>query len=268
MMCHDYYIVPDSSSGGVLMLTRILCGVLLSCLLFNARANGGDLPEASIFQTQITPTSYTYTHNVGEFDVATSNGVAHYEVSELPNPALISSINSDGYLQSDSSIIYYFRIGFHDLSGPAPVLVDTMIGGDTGVYGDAYATAGVYSWQADGSGAGNQLFRVCSATTARFCAGYSGSAGETFSGTLYTGVTYALDIYTTLVGYSGISYANARIDPYIFIDPSVPDAASYSVDVSAGIGNFPSTVPEPPDLLMAVAGVALLAALRPRPKAC
>jgi len=61
-----------------------------------------------------------------------------------------------------------------------------------------------------------------------------------FDGTASLGTVYELDALVQAYAYAGGS-ATAMIDPQIFIDPSFPDAADFTIEVSA----FTSTVPEP-----------------------
>ena len=61
---------------------------------------------------------------------------------------------------------------------------------------------------------------------------------------------------------SGPQSASAYNDPFFFIDPSVPNAAQYSILTSPGIGNSP-VVPEPSTWMMLLTGMAGLGLLKP-----
>ena len=55
----------------------------------------------------------------------------------------------------------------------------------------------------------------------------------------------------------GLATASALADPYIYIDPTTPNASQYSIVVSQGIGNTPSgSTPEPSSLILLGSGLA------------
>ena len=80
-------------------------------------------------------------------------------------------------------------------------------------------------------------------------------------------LTITMDTITRVSSsYNASVKANAQLDPYIYIDPSFPDAALYSIQISPGIANTP--VPEPATLLPVALGALALVrrrSLRSRP---
>jgi hypothetical protein len=54
--------------------------------------------------------------------------------------------------------------------------------------------------------------------------------------------------------------ARAFADPFIYVDPTFPNASLYGVVVSPGVGNVPiSPVPEPAPAMLRLAASALIA---------
>lgn len=81
----------------------------------------------------------------------------------------------------------------------------------------------------------------------------SGSAGRVFM--------------QVLVAASSVAEgpAFARIDPFIFVDPSFANAADYTITVAGGVGNaLPPAVPEPGSWALLLAGLGGLKAARRR----
>jgi hypothetical protein len=77
-----------------------------------------------------------------------------------------------------------------------------------------------------------------------------------FSGTLHldvaTGADNLVDLYVEAGnGVHQIGVFSASADPHIFVDPTFPNAAEYSVVLSDGVGNgLSANVPEPSTIIM------------------
>jgi hypothetical protein len=54
---------------------------------------------------------------------------------------------------------------------------------------------------------------------------------------------------------AGANSGEAYADPYLYIDPSTPDAADYSITLSPGVGNGLPGVPEPASWALMILGV-------------
>jgi PEP-CTERM motif len=67
-------------------------------------------------------------------------------------------------------------------------------------------------------------------------------------------------------GALGASFNGATVsaDPHLFVDPSFPDAAEYSILLSPNVGNAVPTIPEPSTWVLMGAGLVGLAGLRRR----
>jgi hypothetical protein len=114
--------------------------------------------------------------------------------------------------------------------------------------------------------------QLTSSGGASICAqtGETGCVGSKFDGTLHefdsVGVVYSLhlEVIATMNGAFGGS-ALASVDPHIFIDPSDPHIADYSITLSEGVSNVTAGVPEPAGWALLLTGFAALgAALRAR----
>jgi hypothetical protein len=88
-----------------------------------------------------------------------------------------------------------------------------------------------------------------------------------FSGTLAwqamsgeTGDTLHLAVEAQSGDSSFAEWANAAVDPYIFIDPNFANASNYSIIVSPGVGNgLPvSALPEPATMALTASGLIML----------
>jgi hypothetical protein len=94
--------------------------------------------------------------------------------------------------------------------------------------------------------------------------------GEVFNGTLdfeaTTGVVYDLHLEVE----AGTAFSEdpnsgtASADPHIFVNPTFPDAADYSIVLSPGVGNAVPTIPEPRTWAMTLIGFAGLGLARYR----
>ncbi|MCP5144872.1 MAG: hypothetical protein H6978_08620 [Gammaproteobacteria bacterium] len=82
----------------------------------------------------------------------------------------------------------------------------------------------------------------------------------TMSSAVSSGSIY-LQAVASAFGGNG-STAQAKADPYIYIDPEFPDAENFRIVVSEGIDNVPAVVPLPAAWLLMVAGAGILGALR------
>jgi hypothetical protein len=100
------------------------------------------------------------------------------------------------------------------------------------------------------------------------CTAGCGSAATSFSGVLAfsarsgdTGNQVVLQVQASVVGNGAApESASASIDPYLFVDPSFPNASQYQIVVSPGVANLP--LPEPTAAVLVAAGAS--AALRRR----
>jgi hypothetical protein len=99
------------------------------------------------------------------------------------------------------------------------------------------------------------------------CAGLNCPLASSFSGdipmTAYSGSVYRITLNIAAESYGPASGgARAAVDPYIHVDTAFATAAAYGVVVSDGVANAPTAaVPEPPQIALWLAGVALLASM-------
>jgi len=143
-----------------------------------------------------------------------------------------------------------------------PILIATNLStlGSDSSHGIGFAELSVHT-----GAAGDSFVAVCSDGTC-------GTTASSFSGTLQTRVRsgdasneLTLQVRASTGDSLLATSASASADPFIFIDPSFPGAALYSIEVSPGIGNAEITVtPEPDTMSLLLGAGALLAVARRR----
>ena len=93
--------------------------------------------------------------------------------------------------------------------------------------------------------------------------------GTGMSGVLQAMLPTNLQSNIVLTTYAGTDHldgdrSSASLDPYIFVDPSVPNPSLYSVIVSDGVGNMAAPVPEPSAWMMTLAGMVMMTVMSRR----
>lgn len=179
-----------------------------------------------------------------------------------------------GYNDAGAGIqLYYFMA----ISGPGPsvsVNVNALLGASSSanIYA-ASGTAGFYVQKQGGSYLLND--KVAFDTSAPYgnvnvtgdnVSGYLGQFVESGAYTFQTGSVYVIGLtaratatdYGSLTIPTGLQAANAWVDPSFAIAATVPDAGSYQIFLSDGIGNAAPPVPEPPVWALLLGGVGCL----------
>jgi len=163
----------------------------------------------------------------------------------LPDSASATNagIGADVYAESE----YYFAVV--GPSSPAAVTVDvSAITAATAVTGEGQA----------------EVVAENSDIVSYACAGTCSPTGPVLHNSFLADVNTAYEMQIAASADGGTSSANA--DPYIFIDPSTPNASEYSIEVSAGVSNV-TPVPLPSTLTLlglGLAGLALATGFRGR----
>jgi len=176
-----------------------------------------------------------------------------------------SSWSPDTYTGSSvqGEIAYFFTVSGPTTGVPVPILIDSKM-------------TGSYQTTAHGSENISMRLQVNSAPQSAshvFACGGAGSLPTNVPCANWTGTQSAI----TSVGYpnsivmdyalssnSGGS-ADAFWDPYIYIDPTFANASAYSISVSPGVGNVPTSAsPEPASFLLVGPMLGLAIFLRRR----
>jgi hypothetical protein len=162
-------------------------------------------------------------------------------------------------------LTYSFEVIGGNPGDIVPVLIATSLSalGSDPSHGIGFAELSVHT-----GAAGNSFVAVCSDGTC-------GTTASSFSGTLRTRASsgdtsneLTLQVQASTGDSLLFSSASASADPFIFIDPSFPAAALYSIAVSPGVGNAEITeAPEPGTMSLFLGAAALLGVARWRRKA-
>jgi hypothetical protein len=182
------------------------------------------------------------------------SGSVLFNLAATPTPGIaLSALTTGGAAGAEGQISYQFSI-----VGPAGLVPTTVTftGGVNLVTDAAVPTASVTSFVALGSLAGNpqflsDVYSISQSALSPLTATHSlNGVGSTLSGpsfsesdtfNLMANTTYGIYMSAS-VGATGDTTATAYVDPLIAIDPSF--AGKYSIELSPGIGNAVSSVPE------------------------
>lgn len=224
--CAARALPPFASLDG---LRRATAGVALV---------GGLLMLAPIAQaTPLTAASSSVYINTGTAEttgsIYASLGGGTGSISLYPFVTLQAQIDQTYTQDVIATLDYYFEIVGGTVGANVPVLITTnlLTSGTYPEYGGA--SIGVFT----GGGAGLAGEIVCTYSTDCSATQFSGN----LSLTAVAGSEYRIHLSAVAEGL-GVS---ASVDPYIFVDPTFADASAYSVEVSAGVGNSPASVPTP-----------------------
>jgi MYXO-CTERM domain-containing protein len=202
-------------------------------------------------------------HGPGVYS-ASGPGATVY-VSAVMNPTPTFTINSTGTYNGgfgfgEIQMDYAIEVTGPASATPVPIFIADDASASSGVNDGSAAFVSVTF-----NGAGNYLLNLQSQNGVLTFPNSPPSSGETngvyhFVNTeqVTLGSTYYLDIFVE-AGARNTS-ADAFLDPYIYVDPTFPNADQYSVLLSPGIGNSVAT-PEPSTWMMAALGFGALGAL-------
>lgn len=247
-----------STPGAFLLLT--FCWLALAALASTVAttANAASLPSSSsnVFcsvegNTFMHPTLCEF----GGFPGVRASAYAEV-LPATPNVIAIASRPTTALLGAGSSATFLYRF---QVAGPTegelvPLLMDTYLLAESTFESSALArmivstTSGVFKG-----------FEVCTDDTR--CE--ESSFSETISLNVLTGSTLdSVTLYAEAqarINQFENERATAVADPYIYVDPTFPNAHLYSVVVSSGVGNAPhQPVPEPATICLMGGGLGCL----------
>ena len=150
---------------------------------------------------------------------------------------------------------YDFTVNGSDPSAKVKVDIDTRL--HQSVVNSGYAVSEILVT------AGTDIFTSPNSASKVICSDPCPDESEDFAGTLQIIMNpgYISTVHLEIEALAGFSAdpnsGYAYVDPYIYIDPNMPDAADYMITLSDGVGNgLPTTgVPEPASWVMMLVGV-------------
>jgi len=152
-------------------------------------------------------------------------------------------------------LTYTFQVLGGNPGDIVPILIAASLNssGSDPTHGIGFASLNVHT-----AAAGDAQIAVCSDGTC-------GTSNKSFFGTLSTRARSGeLGDTLTLFGSAStgdsLSFETARAsaDPFIFVDPTAPNASQYSIVLSPGVANAVASVPEPGSALALALGGPLL----------
>ncbi len=161
---------------------------------------------------------------------------------------------------SEGEALATVQYGFEVVGGNPGDVVPILVATNLSTTGSSEFNALGHAEMAIDNSFGETKASVCS--TQFDC----GSTETSFSGTLAWKATsgdLGNLLFLSVLAIGGNSSlpqsATASADPFIFIDPSFPDAAEYSIVVASGASNAPAETPEPGGFSLALIAGALFA---------
>jgi MYXO-CTERM domain-containing protein len=226
--------------------------IFLACLRPAAAAaqagvSASALPPPSTLPAAVGTFNFDASRNVFTFPASFSASCGSASIEAWPSPVLrVSGSNCPRPLQA--ILRYYFRF-----AGPA----------NTSVW--RYVTTAHALDAADEAHAGYSLtVGGRSVDGPGDCPLITNTCGFRTSSTLFSfeaNRAYEVSMMAVVTNFLGSGPASAYLDPVFSLAPGFPDAASYTLELSAGVGNGVSAVPEPAVLPMTLLGLAGLAGL-------
>jgi hypothetical protein len=240
-----------------LQTLRWVCAASVVCAVaMPVHAASLPSPSTSVFCSVEGNTFMNPTHcEFGGFPGVASSAVADIALS-IPHALATASTPTNGVLGAGASatVLYWFQVVGPTVGERVPILMDASL--VTQATAESKALARLIVNTTSGTFEG---FQACTDDT---CDGTSFS--ETISLSVLSGSTQdSLTLYAEAqarLNQFAHEQAVATADPYIYIDPTFPNAHLYSVVVSPGIGNAPPPpIPEPAAFYLMGAGLLALA---------
>jgi PEP-CTERM motif len=225
------------------------------------------LPRASAF-VQCSTSSGNIT------GTSCNGGADSGQVTFSPDAGVSGSANGQGLVQ-EAGVFGVLNYSFEVIGGAPGTAVPVDIDADLKAVPNSIGY--VFS-EIDVAANSSASFTICNSGGIG-CGAGTGEAS--FSGVLHVtalsdtayvttgpsfnqGVHLEIDVIGALGNSSDFDGGMASADPHLFVDPSFPDAADYSIVLSPNIGNSLPTTPEPSTWVLMGVGLIALAGMRRR----
>jgi len=218
-----------------------------------------DTPDGGVtyevLQTPVTGPGTVTTSSAGNANLVGSySASAQVRASTLPNPSLSATATDSGAASyANASLELDYTIEIVGPSGMVPLVAKAS--GDTN---STYASSSAVdlSLLLPGNDVVFEAASLFGQAEGGFQSSFQASNTYQTAANQPIGVMMLASAGADTNASGNAASASAFVDPYFYIDPSFVNASAYSIEISPGIGNMPSGVPEPSTWVMMLFGFA------------
>ncbi len=231
------------------MSKRILTVLLPALVAAGVRVSGAAsllIPDAT-YHILLQGSPSITAHEPGTYTA----GLSQVVVEAAPFVSIFATAPIGANYSASANVEYEFELqymGAGTAASSVPILVRTVLDADADPQGGIGSATFLYDDTVYARAFCNYEF-TCTTT----------HVDQTFSFSVTPGVPDTIELDVGANASANPGHSSAFGDPYITIDPSFADAASYTLVQSAGTGNIDPTLPEPASVFSMGLGAAGLA---------